>query len=113
MAVKIRLRPLGKRGIYRIVVTNSTSPRDGDFLDIVGHENRHIPRDKPDRVKLEEEKIMHWLSKGAQPTETVLYTLERCNVKLTSALQQKLEKMKKNRKPKPPKNQQQGQQQAQ
>lgn len=70
MAVKIRLRRTGakKQPSYRLVVADSRSPRDGRFLEIVGHYN---PRHKPIEVVLDEEKVKHWLGKGAQPSGTV------------------------------------------
>ena len=70
MAVKLRLRRMGakQRPFYRIVVADSRSPRDGRFIEVVGTYN---PIDKKNEVTLDEEKIMNWLNKGAQPTDTV------------------------------------------
>ncbi len=70
MAVKLRLRRMGakKRPFYRIVAADSRSPRDGRFIEVVGTYN---PIDKKNEIILDEEKIMNWLSKGAQPTDTV------------------------------------------
>lgn len=69
MSVKIRLRRTGakKQASYRFVVADSASPRDGRFLEIVGHYN---PRRSPVELVLDEEKIKHWLSRGAQPSAT-------------------------------------------
>jgi small subunit ribosomal protein S16 len=68
--LKIRLQRLGakKRPYYRMVVTESTFPRDGRFLEIVG---LYHPIDATDQLKLEKEKILEWMNKGAKPTNTV------------------------------------------
>jgi len=70
LSVKIRLRRTGakKQPSYRFVVADSRSPRDGRFLEIVGHYN---PRRTPVEVILDEDKIKHWLGHGAQPSDTV------------------------------------------
>jgi len=70
MAVKIRLKRMGskKRPFYRIVVADSRSPRDGRFIETGGTYN---PLVNPAEVKLEEETILDWLQKGAQPSDTV------------------------------------------
>lgn len=67
LSVKIRLRRTGakKQPSYRFVVADSASPRDGRFLEIVGHYN---PRHSPVEVVLDEEKIKRWLGRGAQPS---------------------------------------------
>jgi small subunit ribosomal protein S16 len=80
--VKIRLRRAGakKKPSYRVVVVDSRAPRDGRFIEIVGHYN---PRTDPVTFYVQEDRVLHWLSEGAQPTETVrnllknLGTLER------------------------------------
>lgn len=68
--VKIRLRRMGakKQPTYRFVVADSRSPRDGRFIEILGHYN---PRTEPKTLEVNAEKAREWLSKGAQPTETV------------------------------------------
>jgi small subunit ribosomal protein S16 len=73
MAVKIRLARGGakKKPFYRIVVANSTAPRDGDFIEKVGTYNPMLPSDHAERLVLKNERIMDWLSKGAMPTERV------------------------------------------
>ncbi len=73
MPLKIRLSRGGakKRPFYRIVVADSRSPRDGRFIERVGTYNPMVPRDHPERVVLKEERIRHWLSVGAQPTNRV------------------------------------------
>ena len=70
MAVKLRLTRVGskKNPVYRIVAADSRSPRDGKFLEIVG---RYNPQTDPSTIDFDEERIRHWLSKGAQPSNTV------------------------------------------
>lgn len=70
MAVKIRLMRVGKKKqpTYRIVVADGRSPRDGRFIEILG---QYAPRQEPSVVKLDNERALHWLRNGAQPTETV------------------------------------------
>jgi small subunit ribosomal protein S16 len=70
MAVKIRLTRVGskKNPIYRVVVADSRSPRDGRFIEIVG---RYNPQTDPSTIDLDEAKIKDWMSKGAQPTQPV------------------------------------------
>ena len=70
MAAKIRLARVGskKNPIYRVVVADSRSPRDGRFIEIVG---RYNPQTDPSTIVLDEEKIRNWVSKGAQPTDPV------------------------------------------
>lgn len=70
MAVKIRLTRIGskKNPIYRVVIADSRSPRDGRFIEIVG---RYNPQTEPSTIELDQEKIDDWLAKGAQPTEPV------------------------------------------
>lgn len=70
MAVTIRLRREGssKRPRYRVVVTDSRSPRDGRFIEVIGHYN---PVTQPPTVKIDREKASAWISKGAQPSNTV------------------------------------------
>lgn len=70
MAVKLRLRRMGakKRPFYRIVAADSRSPRDGRFIDEIGYYN---PIEVPAVIKIDSDKAMDWLSKGAIPTDTV------------------------------------------
>ena len=76
MAVKLRLKRMGakQRPFYRVVAADSRFPRDGRFLEVVGTYN---PIMKPAEVKIDEEKALYWLSKGAQPTETVKNILSK------------------------------------
>ena len=70
MAVKIRLARTGRHSLalYRIVVADSRSPRDGRFIEILGTYN---PNTKPATVTVKEEETLKWLNNGAQPTDTV------------------------------------------
>lgn len=71
MALKIRLARGGakKRPFYRIVVADSTAPRDGRFIERIGHYNPLLPRENPERIKFDVERVKHWLGHGALPTE--------------------------------------------
>lgn len=73
MALKIRLARSGakKRPYYRLVVADSRSPRDGRFIEKVGTYNPMLERDHPDRIRLVEDRIKHWLGTGATPTDRV------------------------------------------
>ena len=68
--LKIRLSMGGvrKRPIYKIVIADSRYPRDGKFLEKVGSFNPLLPKEKKERIKVEEERIKYWISKGAKPT---------------------------------------------
>ena len=79
MAVKLRLTRIGskKNPIYRVVAADSRSPRDGKFIEIVG---RYNPQTEPSTIELNEEKVKDWLSKGAQPTESVRRLLKIKNL---------------------------------
>jgi small subunit ribosomal protein S16 len=68
--VKIRLRRMGakKQPTYRFVVADARAPRDGRFIEILGHYN---PRTEPKTIVVDEGKAKEWLSKGAQPSDTV------------------------------------------
>lgn len=73
MALKIRLSRGGakKRPFYRVVIADSRSPRDGRFIERVGTYDPLLPKDSDERIKLNEERIQHWLSVGARPTDRV------------------------------------------
>jgi small subunit ribosomal protein S16 len=77
--VKIRLRRMGRRirPFYRVVVADSRSPRDGRFIDIIGHYNSLTD---PATVDIDEEKALKWLSYGAQPTNTVRSLLNKLGI---------------------------------
>jgi len=74
--VKLRLKRMGKKKapLYKIVAADSRSPRDGRFIESVGNYNPHA---EPAQVVLKEERVIHWLTKGAKPTETVRNLLRR------------------------------------
>ena len=69
--VRIRLRRVGGRGqpSFRVVAADKESPRDGRFLEVLGFYN---PRTEPATIQLKEDRIFDWISKGAQPSESVL-----------------------------------------
>jgi small subunit ribosomal protein S16 len=73
--VKLRLMRMGKKKqpTYRVVATDSRSPRDGRFIEILGH---YDPRREPSVVEIDNAKAVEWLRKGAQPTETVRRLLQ-------------------------------------
>lgn len=75
MAVKLRLTRVGKtkQPQYRIVAADSRSPRDGRFIEILGHYN---PRSEPSIVSVDNEKALKWLREGAQPSDRVRKLLE-------------------------------------
>ena len=77
--VKIRLRRMGAkhRPIYRVVVADSHSPRDGAFIETIGHYN---PLTDPASMDINEEKALKWLGYGAQPTDTVRSLLRKLGI---------------------------------
>ena len=77
--VKIRLRRTGKKKqpSYRVVVADARAPRDGAFIENIGHYN---PLTDPPTVVIDEEKALKWLGQGAQPTETVASLLRRLGI---------------------------------
>jgi small subunit ribosomal protein S16 len=76
VAVHIRLRREGstKRPAYRVVVADSRAPRDGRFIEIIGH---YDPRSKPPTLKIAQERAAAWIKQGAQPSNTVRRLLAR------------------------------------
>ena len=83
MAVAIRLSRGGskKRPYYRIVVADSRNARDGRFIEKVGTYNPLLAKDSPERVKLDTDRIQHWLGVGAQPSDRVLRFLDAAGLK--------------------------------
>lgn len=73
MSLKIRLARGGakKRPFYRIVVADSRMPRDGRFIERLGTYNPMLPKEHPNRIELKTERIQHWLSVGARPSDRV------------------------------------------
>lgn len=87
MALKIRLARAGakKRPYYRIVVADSKSPRDGRYIEKIGTYDPLLPKGSPERVKLVEERVQHWLGHGAQPTDRVLRFLDVAGIRKRDA----------------------------
>ena len=87
MALAIRLARGGakKRPYYRIVVADSRAPRDGRFIEKLGTYNPLLAKDSPERVKLDAERISHWLSVGAQPSDRVLRFLDAAGIRERAA----------------------------
>ena len=83
MALAIRLTRGGakKRPYYRIVVADSRAPRDGRFIEKLGTYNPLLAKDSPERVKLDADRISHWLSVGAQPSDRVLRFLDAAGIR--------------------------------
>lgn len=83
MSVAIRLSRGGskKRPYYRIVVADSRSPRDGNFIEKIGTYNPLLAKDSPERIKLDGDRAKHWLSVGAQPTDRVARFLDALGLK--------------------------------
>ncbi len=79
MTVKIRLTHVGKKKqpSYRVVVADSRSPRDGRIIENIGWYN---PRVEPSAIRIDEEKAISWLQKGAQPTDSVTLLLRKVGV---------------------------------
>jgi small subunit ribosomal protein S16 len=73
--VKIRLKRVGKtkQPSYRVVVADSRSPRDGRIIEAIGHYN---PRSEPSLIEIDSDRAVHWLQRGAQPSESVRKLLE-------------------------------------
>jgi len=86
--VKLRLRRAGKKKhpIYKIVVADIRSPRDGRFIEAVGH---YDPNMNPILLTVREERVFYWLKKGAQPTDTVRSLLQRTGLWLRWTLQKR------------------------
>lgn len=82
MSMKIRLARGGskKRPFYRIVAADSRMPRDGRFIEKLGTYNPLLPKDSEERVKMNVERVQHWLGEGAQPTDRVSRFLEAAGV---------------------------------
>ncbi len=77
--VKIRLKRMGmkKNPFYRVVVADERSPRDGRFIDEIGY---YDPMKKPSLIKIDKEKALDWMQKGAQPTDSARSLLKRAGV---------------------------------
>jgi small subunit ribosomal protein S16 len=70
MSVRVRLTRVGskKNPIWRVVVSDQRSPRDGRFIETIGHYN---PQTNPSTISIDVERFQHWVARGAQPTNTV------------------------------------------
>ena len=79
MAVRMRLTRVGskKNPIYRVVVADSRSPRDGRYIEIVG---RYNPQTDPSMIDLDSDKVKNWLAKGAQPSDAVAKLIKVSNI---------------------------------
>ena len=83
MPVVIRLARAGtkKRPVYHVVAADSRFPRDGRFIERLGHFNPLLPKDNESRLKLDMDKVKSWLAKGAQPSDRVMRFLDAAGVK--------------------------------
>ena len=79
MAVRIRLKRLGakKRPYYRVVVADQRSPRDGRFIENIG---KYHPLEDPSLIEIDEERALHWLRVGAQPSNTVKVLMTKVGI---------------------------------
>ncbi len=82
MSLVIRMARAGtkKRPFYHIVIADSRSPRDGRFIERIGYFNPLLPKDKPERLKLDLDKAKDWMKKGAQPSDRVMRFLDAAGV---------------------------------
>jgi small subunit ribosomal protein S16 len=87
MAVSLRLARGGskKRPYYKIVASNSRSPRDGKYLEQIGTYNPLLAKDDENRVRLTEDRVRYWLGVGAQPTDRVARMLDKAGIKERAA----------------------------
>jgi small subunit ribosomal protein S16 len=83
MALKIRLARAGtkKRPFYHVVLADSRAPRDGRFIERLGHFDPLAPKDAKDRLKLDLDRVKGWLAKGATPTDRVLRFLDEAGLR--------------------------------
>jgi small subunit ribosomal protein S16 len=83
MAMKIRLARGGskKRPFYRIVAADSRMPRDGRYIERLGTYDPLLPRDNENRVKMDVERVKHWLERGAEPTDRIARMLEAAGLR--------------------------------
>lgn len=77
--LRMRLRRVGakKQPQYRVVIAEARAPRDGRFVEIIGHYN---PRTEPSTIKIDEQRAREWLAKGVQPTERVAKLLKAVGI---------------------------------
>jgi small subunit ribosomal protein S16 len=84
MAVKIRMKRVGAKNapVFRIVVADGRSPRDGKFIEEIG---TYQPRKKDNNFSLDLDRVKYWLSKGAQPSDTVASFIKKATKAATAA----------------------------
>ena len=94
MPVRIRLSRFGtkKRPFYRIVVADSRRARDGKFIDRIGTYNPMLPKDHPERIKIDADKAKEWIQKGAQPSDRIHLFLSKIGVLDKPIITQKTKK---------------------
>ena len=82
MSVVLRMSRAGtkKRPVYHIVAADKRSPRDGRFIERLGYFNPLLPKDKPERLKLDLDKAKAWLAKGAQPSDRIKRFLDEAGI---------------------------------
>ena len=68
LRIRLSMGGVKKRPVYKIVVADSRFPRDGRFVEKIGSFNPLLPKEKKERIKVEAERVKHWISKGAKPT---------------------------------------------
>ena len=83
MAMKIRLARGGskKRPFYRIVAADSRMPRDGRYIEKLGTYDPLLPRDNENRIKMDVERVQHWLERGAEPTDRIARMIEAAGLR--------------------------------
>ena len=94
MPVRIRLSRFGakKRPFYRIVVADSRRARDGKFIERIGTYNPMLPKDHPERIKIDADKAKEWIQKGAQPSDRIHLFLSKIGVLDKPIITQKTKK---------------------
>ena len=80
LKIRLSMGVAKKRPVYKIVVADSRFPRDGRFIEKLGSFNPLLPKEKKERIKLESQRVKHWLSKGARPTVRVTRILGEANI---------------------------------
>ncbi len=93
MAVKIRLARGGakKRPYYRVVIADARAPRDGAFIEKIGTYNPFLTKEDENRIILKADRVEHWLSHGAQPTERVAGFIRAAGIKLPDSILRKMD----------------------
>jgi small subunit ribosomal protein S16 len=105
MSVKIRLARGGakKRPYYRVVVADARAPRDGSFIEKIGTYNPLLKKEDGDRITFKADRVKHWLSKGAQPTDRVAKFIKAAGIKLPEFILKKMTVKEKSQTKKPSK----------